>query len=83
MISEKRDRPLSFGQKIGLRVHLAMCALCRGYQKNLDMLSRIAARAGDAIMSQFSWGEGDEDLVLSAASKERMKEELKKADSQE
>jgi hypothetical protein len=82
LISEEKDHPLSFGQKLGLRMHLAFCALCRGYKKNLEMLSRIAARAGDAVMSQLSWG-ADEDLVLSATSKERMKEELEKANPQE
>jgi hypothetical protein len=58
-------------------MHLAMCALCRGYRKNLDMLSLIAARAGDAVMSAF--GRTDGDLALSAASKQRIQDELNKA----
>jgi len=60
-------------------MHLAMCALCRGYQKNLDMLSRIAARAGDAVMSKLSFGANDEDLVLSTSCKQRIKDELNRA----
>jgi len=77
LISEERDHPLSLGQKLGLRMHLAMCALCRGYKKNLEMLSLIATRAGDAVMSAF--GRTDEDLALSPAAKQRIKDELNKA----
>jgi len=78
MISEGKDHPLSFKQRFGLRMHLMMCALCRGYEKNLELLGRIAARAGDAIMSRFATETGDEGLVLSPVAKQRIKEELKK-----
>lgn len=78
LISEQQDRPLSIGQRVGIRLHLMFCALCRGYQKNLEMLGRIAARAGDAVMSTLSFG-GDQDVVLSADSKQRMKNELERA----
>lgn len=80
LISEERDHPLTFGQKLGLRMHLAMCALCRGYKKNLEMLSQIAARAGQAFLSGLPADRAEEELVLSAASKQRIVEELKKAD---
>ncbi len=55
LISEDRDRSLRFGEKMGLRFHLVFCALCRGYKKNLDLLSRIAARAGEAVASKLSF----------------------------
>ena len=76
LISERKDHPLSLRQKVGLKTHLAMCALCRGYQKNLDVLSSIAARAGDAVMSAF--GRTDGELALTTATKQRMKDELDK-----
>jgi hypothetical protein len=78
LISEERDHPLSFGQKFGLRMHLALCELCRGYKKNLEMLSSIAARAGEAVMTRLPIGGAEEDLVLSAARKHRIKEELER-----
>jgi hypothetical protein len=77
LISEQRDHPLSLGQRFGLKLHLAMCALCRGYQKNLEMLGSIAARAGDAVMSAF--GRTDGELALTTATKQRMKDQLDKA----
>jgi hypothetical protein len=64
------------GQKVGLRMHLAICALCRGYRRNLEMLGAIAARAGDAVMSAF--GRTDVDLALPTDSKQRIKEALEK-----
>ena len=78
LISEERDHPLSLGEKIGLRMHLAFCALCRGYRKNLEELSCIAARAGEAVMSKFSFGVDDEELVLSTACKERIREAIER-----
>jgi hypothetical protein len=81
MISEGKDRPLSFAEKLGLRMHLAMCALCRGYQKNLEVLSQISAKAGDAIMSAF--GRTDTHLALPSNSKQRIQNELDKADHSE
>lgn len=81
LISERKDHPLTLRQRIGLRLHLAMCAMCRGYKKNLDMLSRIAARAGEAVMTSF--GRTDDDLALSGATKQRIREELEKARSRE
>ena len=79
LISEGKDHPLRFGEKMGLRMHLAFCALCRGYKKNLDLLSRIAARAGEAVLSKLSFGAGGDELALSSASKQRIKGELEKA----
>lgn len=76
LISEERDHPLTIGQKLGLRMHLAFCALCRGYKKNLEMLGGIAARAGEAIMTRLPLAGTDDDLVLTTARKQRMKEEL-------
>jgi hypothetical protein len=76
LISEERDHPLTFGQKMGLRMHLAFCALCRGYKKNLDMMSRIMNRAGEAVMWQVPLSPAGEELVLSAASKQRIQQEL-------
>ncbi len=79
LISEERDRSLRFGEMLGLRFHLVFCALCRGYQKNLALLSRIAARAGEAVMSRLQFGVGDEELVMSTSCKQRIKDALDEA----
>jgi len=83
LISEGKDHPLRFGEKMGLKMHLLFCVLCRGYKKNLDLLSRIAARAGEAVMSRLSFGAGDEELVMSTSSKQRIKDALDEANPPE
>jgi hypothetical protein len=81
LISEERDHPLSLGQRFGLRMHLVMCALCRGYKQNLEALGRIFARAGDAVLSGLPlWNREDKELVLSAAARQRIKDDMEKAD---
>lgn len=81
LISECRDRRLTFGQRAGLRLHLLMCALCRGYKQNVEALGRIFARAGDAVLASLPLGKGDDDeLVLSPGAKQRIKEKLNQPD---
>jgi len=69
LISESKDRSLSLRTRIGLRFHLVMCGLCTKYHRNLDVLSRLSKRAGEAVMNASSAG-------LSADAKKRMKERL-------
>lgn len=33
VVSESFERPLSFGERIGLRFHIAMCGTCRKFRK--------------------------------------------------
>lgn len=44
--SQKMDRPLSFGERVSLRVHLAICDGCTNFQKQLDFLRAAVARLG-------------------------------------
>lgn len=46
LISEEMDRPLSFGAKIRLKLHLAICGLCVLYKKQLETLRNLAQSLG-------------------------------------
>jgi len=46
LLSERRDHPLPAGKRIGLRLHLLICALCRAYQKQIEAVCRISHHAG-------------------------------------
>jgi hypothetical protein len=46
LLSERRDRPLALRKRMGLRVHLFLCALCRTYEKQLIAVCNIAHQAG-------------------------------------
>jgi hypothetical protein len=46
LLSERHDHPLPPAQRIGLRLHLLICSVCKTYRKQLDAICSIAHRAG-------------------------------------
>ena len=46
--SDALERPLSFPQRMGLRIHLLLCKWCRRYGKHIAFL-RIVARDCDHV----------------------------------
>ena len=65
--SEALDRPLSRLEKIGLRLHLAFCTLCRRYGQQIQFLRTAARRSEPAPDSQ---------PVLPVEARERIKHAL-------
>jgi hypothetical protein len=51
LLSERHDRPLPLGKRIGLRLHLLICSVCRTYRKQIDALCRISHHAGISASS--------------------------------
>ncbi len=46
LISEEMDRPLSFGARVRLKMHLGICSLCEIYRKQLATLRSLARSLG-------------------------------------
>jgi hypothetical protein len=46
LASQKMDRPLAFGERVSLRVHLAICDGCTNFQKQIEFLRAAIARLG-------------------------------------
>jgi Putative zinc-finger len=44
LISQRRDRELSVGERLSLRVHLALCAACVRVSAQFDFLHKALAR---------------------------------------
>ncbi|WP_413231444.1 zf-HC2 domain-containing protein [Microbulbifer variabilis] len=42
LMSESQERNLYFSEQAGLKLHLAMCAPCRNFGKQLRILRRIS-----------------------------------------
>jgi len=42
LVSQGEDRALSFGERVALRAHLAVCRGCRNARDQLQFLRRIA-----------------------------------------
>jgi hypothetical protein len=71
--SEALDRPLSLRQRIGLRIHVALCRWCRRYGRQIKFL-RTVGHASDEHESVVSHN-------LSEESKERIKRSIKQGGS--
>jgi hypothetical protein len=71
LVSESKDHDLTWRQRMSMRFHLMMCRMCRLYQSNLEMLSRIARQAGDLVISRPV-----SDATLPETAKRRIKDRL-------
>lgn len=49
LVSKERDVKLTLRERLSLRLHLLMCAMCRRYQQQLGFLARVAARFEQAM----------------------------------
>ena len=65
--SKALDRPLTGLQRIGLRIHLALCVWCTRYGKQIKFL-RAAAKQGNRDLTA--------NQSLSAEARERIKRRL-------
>ena len=51
LVSQGLDRRLGFGQRVRLRVHLAICESCTNFSKQVAFLRQAVARLGDSPKS--------------------------------
>ncbi len=45
LVSEHQERPLGFRERLGLRLHLWMCANCRRFERQIHLLRRALRKA--------------------------------------
>lgn len=48
LLSERQDRPLALGERVALRLHLAICAGCSAVSRQLEFLRRAVRRLPEA-----------------------------------
>lgn len=46
LMSQAQDRPLSIGERLGLRLHLLICTGCSNFRRQLDVLRQACRRIG-------------------------------------
>jgi len=73
LISESLDRRLTAGERLRLKLHLAMCKLCLSY-------SRALHRVRDILAGPFEDEPGDAPARLSDDARMRIAEMVDKAD---
>jgi hypothetical protein len=75
LASKSLDERLSWRERVGLRMHLLFCRLCRRYVRDLRFLRLVLRRAGeDGLLRYTPTGK------LSSASRERIKRALSEAE---
>ncbi|MBB3232354.1 zf-HC2 domain-containing protein [Halomonas stenophila] len=65
LMSLKRDRSLTFQERLSLRLHLAMCGACRNCDRQFELLHRVGhhyepTSEGDGERDEEN-GDGDPD----------------------
>lgn len=46
LMSQEQDRPLSLSERIGLRLHVWICAGCNNYRRQMALLRAACRRFG-------------------------------------
>jgi hypothetical protein len=72
LLSESMDATLPVGKRVGVRLHLLICKLCRRYERQL-LLIRETARRLAAIEDPPVLSAGE---LLSAEARERIRRSL-------
>ncbi len=70
LVSERRDRELTFGERLGLRFHVLMCWFCKHYADQIDFLHETAHLLGHPPHDELPAGAG---AALPPEAKDRMK----------
>jgi len=54
LLSESRERPLRWRERLALRMHTLMCAGCRNFSRHMDIIGEAMKRfaRGDAPSSR-------------------------------
>ena len=73
LISELMDHNLPLGKRLRLKFHLAMCQVCRFYQKQLQVIRSLARKlGGNEAPTQHQ-------VVLTEQTKTKIKDSLKQS----
>ena len=72
LVSESFDRKLSLRERMAMRMHLAMCSLCRTYQHQVVQLR--------ALLQGAAQSDAPVEKPLSEEARERIKQSLKESD---
>ncbi len=57
LISERQERPLTLRERMGLRLHLLICAYCRLYERQVNLMRRALHELGRRIQEDAASAE--------------------------
>lgn len=76
LLSEGRERELSWAQRLMIRVHLAMCVSCRRLARQMEFIRGFSQTAGDVAMGSLVSDGVVFDVTLPGEARSRMKRTL-------
>lgn len=77
LVSESMERKLPFRQRMAVWMHLALCRMCAGFARQMQLLRRAAHEHPERLTREAT----DSDVTLPAAARERIKATLRNARS--
>jgi hypothetical protein len=78
LVSQSHDRRLSLYERLQVRMHLAMCILCRNFSKQLNFIRRLTRSMGESGPESLIAEGAVFDESLSPEAKSRIKDVLAK-----
>lgn len=76
LVSQNQDRPLSFNERLGLRVHIWMCTNCRRFERQIGLMRRL-------LRQSVQRAETEETATLPAEAHERIRQAMEEQQRQE
>lgn len=74
LISEGRERPLTFRQRLALKLHLMMCVYCRRFERQMVLLRKAMRELGRRAASNDA--HIAEDTEFPSEARERIRKAL-------
>jgi len=68
LLSRSREEPLTWSERLGIRLHLWVCAQCRRFRRQLAWFDRLSQRGGADLAEWVA-----ADLALSEPARERIR----------
>jgi hypothetical protein len=75
MLSESMDRRLTLPERVGLRVHLLLCSLCRRYGRQLVFLRKLVGAFARIVEAQGASSASE----MSPEARARIRERLERS----
>ncbi len=75
LVSDTHERQLTLGERLRLRMHLAICDLCRAYARDIRLLKNICGLLEKSAV--------DDSTCMSDADRARIREALLAADKKD
>lgn len=77
LVSQNQDRPLSFNERVGLRIHLWICANCRRFERQFELMRRLLRQSAQRAETE------ETDTRLPAEAHARIRQAMEEQQRQE